>query len=209
MDPTDRFVPRFHAMLEGHIRGRKQALLGNLRGFPAAARTTRCGTTASASTPRSSPRCRARASAVKVEMELEGNAGASLNGQDAKPRVNSYVYTLVYGLDGNVDETQAFNCDWISVGGEAMYCPLNILEVVETKWQGHNPYITEANVRALDLANGGNYSRFAGAPPQFRPVVSYEAGRSPMFANRLGNPFDSSNPNQPRRGGLFHIFGGR
>src|SRR5262249_31331225 len=33
-DPCDTYVPRFHNMLETHIRGRKQALLGNLRAFP-------------------------------------------------------------------------------------------------------------------------------------------------------------------------------
>ena len=33
-DETDRFVPRFHQMLETHIRGQKQAVLGNLRAFP-------------------------------------------------------------------------------------------------------------------------------------------------------------------------------
>ena len=73
-----------------------------------------------------------------------------------------------------------------------------------TRWQGHNPHVTEANVRAIDLANGGSYGRFASAPPQFRPVVQYEAGRAPMFAGRTGNSDGAS----PRRG-LFRLFGGR
>jgi len=46
--------------------------------------------------------------------------------------------------------------------------------------------VTEANVRALDLANGGGYNRFAGAPPVFRPVDPYQTGRPAMFANRSG-----------------------
>src|SRR5262249_32330595 len=33
-DECDRSVPRFHAMLETHIRGRRQAVLANLRAFP-------------------------------------------------------------------------------------------------------------------------------------------------------------------------------
>jgi hypothetical protein len=146
---------------------------------------------------------------VKVELELVANSGSCLNGQDDKPRIVNYVYTVVYGLDGKVDETQAYNTDWISVSGEALYVPLNILEVIETRWQGHNPYVTEANVRALDLANGGGYNRFASAPPQFRPVVSYEAGRAPMFASRPNGGAYTGEAPSPRRGGLFRIFGGR
>jgi hypothetical protein len=207
LDETDRFVPRFHAMLETHIRGQKQALLGNLRAFPPRGTTNEVWNhgigkyTAKYSTiPGKGER------AMKVELELEANAGASLNGQDAAPRLVKYTYTLIYGLDGKVDETQPYACDWMSVGGEALYCPLNILEVVETRWQGHNPYVTESNVRALDLANGGNYGRFSAAAPQFTPVGTYEAGRPAMVAGRTtGN---GELPSTPRRG-LFRIFGGR
>ena len=87
-----------------------------------------------------------------------------------------------------------------------MFCPLNMLEVGQTRWQGHNPYITEANVRTIDLANGGGYGKFArSTPPSWRPVNTYEAGRAPMFAARPemnGDPSAAS----PRRG-LFRIFG--
>lgn len=208
LDETDRFVARFHAMLETHIRGNKQNLLGNLRAFPPRGTTSEVWnhgigkyTAKLSAIPGKGER------AVKVEIELQGNSGSCLNGQDDKPRLVNYVYTLVYGLDGKVDETQANNCDWISVSGEALYAPLNVLEVIESRWQGHNPYVTEANVRALDLANGGNYSRFASAPPQFRPVMAYEAGRPPMFAARPTTVSSDSPP--PRRGGLFRFFGGR
>jgi hypothetical protein len=209
-DETDRFAPRFHAMLENHIRGKKQALLGNLRAFPPRGTNNEVWnhgigrfTAKYTGLPGKGER------AVKLEVELEANAGSSLNGQDTKPRIINYVYTLVYGLDGNVDESQAHSSDWIGLSGEALFAPLNILELVETRWQGHNPYVTESNVKALDLANGGGYSRFAGTPPTFRPVVMYEAGRAPMFANRSGSLFDPSGPSPPRRGGLFRLFGGR
>ena len=127
-----------------------------------------------------------------------------LNGQDDKDRVIYYEYNLVYGLDGRVDETNPAAADWISVGGEALFAPLNILELVESRWQGHNPYVTEANVRALDLANGGGLGRFASAPPRFRSVQEYEGNRtvapSTMFAS--GNSGSSS-----RRGFFGRFFG--
>jgi hypothetical protein len=138
---------------------------------------------------------------MQLEVELHANSGSCLNGQDDKPRVVKYEYTLVYGLDGRVDESNPYASDWISVGGEAMFAPLNILQLVGTTWQGHNPIVTEANVRALDMANGGGV-RFAGAPPAFRPVGSYEAGRGPLFA-RGNNPEGFS----PRRA-FFRLFGG-
>jgi len=211
-DETDRHVARFHQMLETHIRGQKQALLANLRAFPPRGTTNEVWnhgvgkfTAKYTAVPGKGER------AVKLEVELEANAGASLNGQDEKPRVINYVYTLVYGLDGKVDETQANTCDWISLAGEAMFAPLNMLEVVETKWQGHNPYVNEGNVRAIDVANGGGGARFASAPPQFRPVGAYEAGRgpalgsAPMFAGRTLSPEAPT----PRRGGLLGLFRGR
>ena len=75
--------------------------------------------------------------------------------------------------------------DWISVGGEAQYAPLNVLELVESHWGGHNTYVTEDKVRSLDLANGGSdRRRLAGTPPIFRPVKSStRRGRPPMIAD--------------------------
>ena len=83
------------------------------------------------------------------------------------------MYTLVYGLDGQVDETQPYACrlDLRQRRGDVR--PLNLLEVVETRWQGHNPYVTEANVRSLDMANGGGY---AGSP---RAARQLPPGRAP------------------------------
>ena len=76
--------------------------------------------------------------AVKIEVELHANSGSMLNGQDDKDRVVNYEYNLVYGLDGKVDETNPIAADWISVGGEALFAPLNVLELVESRWGGHN-----------------------------------------------------------------------
>lgn len=208
-DPCDAYVPRFHAVLERNIRARRIALLANLRAFP----------------PRGGPeevwnhgvgKYTARLHAVpgagerrvRVELELVANTGSDLNGQDPKPRVNRYEYVLVYGPDGEVDETALGACDWISVGGEAVYAPLNLMEVAQSQWQGHNPMVTEANVRALDAANGGG-TRFAGSAPTFRRALTLEAGRAPFAppstfmgdAGAAGGP-----PNSPRRA-VLRLFG--
>jgi hypothetical protein len=212
-DQCDGSAAKFHNMIEKHIRGNKTALLGNLRAFPPRGTVNEVWnhgigryTATYHAIPGKGPR------AVRLEVDLEGNSGSCLNGQDDKPRVVKYEYTLVYGLDGNVDLYNIAGNDWISVGGEAMFAPLNILQVVQTRWAGHNPYITEDNVRSIDLANGGGRtSRFlASTPPQFRPVGNYEAGRPAMFANRFGDNVPSGDPNSlmPRRG-LFRGFFGR
>jgi hypothetical protein len=201
-DECDRFVPRVHQMLESHVRGNRQALLGNLRAFPPRGTSNEVwnhGIGKYVATYHAIPGKGPRA--VRIEMEIHANSGSCLNGQDDKPRLVRYEYILLYGLDGRVDETNPYVCDWISVGGEAMFCPLNILQLTGTTWQGHNPMVNESNVRALDMANGGGF-RFAGAPPNFRPVSSYEAGRGPLFAGGNGDGFFS-----PRRA-FNRLFGG-
>jgi len=208
-DVTDTHAPRFHNMLENHIRGSKQNLLGNLRAFPPRGTVNEVwnhGVGKYVATYHAVPGRGERS--VRLEVELYANSGSNLNNEDPKPRVNKYEYIIVYGLDGRVDVANPYTSDWISVGGEAQYCPLNILEVASTRWAGHNPYITEANVRSIDLANGGASARYARTtPPTWRPVTSYEAGRAPLFAagNSNTQPGDASGAS-PRRG-LFRIFG--
>jgi len=210
LDACDYSVARFHNMLEQHIRGERIALLGNLRAFPPRGTPNEVWnhgvgryTAEYHSVPGKGER------AVLLKVALEGNSGSCLNGQDSKPRVITYEYSLVYGLDGNVDQTNPAACDWISVGGEGMYAPLNILQVVQSRWAGHNPYVTESNVRAIDLANGGSRSTYAGAPPVFRPVGNYEAGR-PMISSNTASNTGGENVNGllPRRGLFRTFFGG-
>ncbi len=205
-DLCDRSVPRFHAVLEGHIRGQKQALLGNLRAFPPRGTVLEVwnhGIGKYTATYHAVPGKGERS--VRLEVEIQANSGSCLNGDDDKPRLVKYEYILVYGLDGKVDETNPNLCDWISVGGEAMFAPLNLLEVIQTTWQGHNPYVTESNVRSIDLANGGSGRMLASAAPTFRPVGSYEAGRGPIFAN--GGNANTANPNATAPGrGFFGLF---
>ncbi len=213
-DPTDYSVPRVHAMLETHIRGEKRTLLANLRAFPPRGMINEVWNhgiykyiASYHAIPGRGPR------AVRIVLELHGNSGSMLNGQEDKDRVVFYEYSLVYGMDGRVDESNPYAADWISVGGEAMFAPLNVLEVVESRWAGHNPYVTEDQVRSLDLANGGRSSgRLAGAPPTFRPVVEYEGGRPSLIAS--GPRFESEMTPQPRFGGgggrgFFGLFRGR
>lgn len=214
-DETDGYAPRVHGMLERHLRGRRQGLLGNLRGFPPTGKPNEVWnhgigkyTAKVRAVPGQSPRT------VQVELELVANSGSNLNEGDPGPRVNLYRYIVTYGVDGNVDESGTGYADWQSVGGESMFAPLNIMEVVESRWSGHNPMVTESNVRALDMANGGGGGRFAvGTAPTFRPVGSYDPGSgTPMFAR--GGLFgdresDMGAPSQPRRGLFRALFGGR
>jgi hypothetical protein len=209
-DPCDYKVPRVHAMLEAHIRGERKALLANLRAFPPRGTVNEVWnhgifkyTATYHAIPGRGPR------AVRIVLELHGNAGSMLAGQDDHDRVVHYEYSLVYGLDGRVDESNPYAADWISVGGEALFAPLNVLELVESRWAGHNPYVTETNVRALDLANGGGLNnRLTMAPPEFRPVLQYEAGRSAMLASGY-NGYNNEGP-PPRFGGFFRrAFFGR
>jgi hypothetical protein len=202
-DTTDWKVPRVHAMFETHIRGQRKPLLCNLRAFPPRGTVTEVWNhgvykyiaTYSAIAGRG-PR------AVNIALELHANSGSMLNGQDDKDRVINYSYNLVYGLDGKVDESNPTAADWISVSGDALYAPLNVLELVQSRWAGHNSYVTEANVRSLDLANGGS-NRLARAP-EFVPVEQFEAGRALMAERGVDER------QQPRIGGLFsRWFGGR
>ncbi len=201
-DSTDYKVSRVHSMLEAHIRGERKALLANLRAFPPRGTISEVwnhGIYKYIATYHAIPGRGQRA--VRIDLELHANSGSMLNGQDDKDRVVNYVYSLVYGMDGRVDESNPYASDWISVGGEAMFTPLNVLELVESQWGGHNPQVTESNVRSIDLANGGSSSgRFASKPPTFRPVAQFEAGRAPMMAS------GPSGPTGPRFGGFFRAL---
>ncbi|OJW18646.1 MAG: hypothetical protein BGO49_23235 [Planctomycetales bacterium 71-10] len=213
-DATDWKAPRVHAMFETHIRGERQALLSNMRAFPPRGTEAEVWNQAIykyvaeyKSIPGRGPR------AVLINIDVHANSGSSLNGQDEKDRVAHYEYSIVYGLDGRVDETNPAAADWIAVGGEALFAPLNILQVINSAWAGHNPYVTIDNVRSLDLANGGAaVARFQGKAPEFLPVARYEAGRS--LPNVGGTMFASgadanSVPGSSRRGGFFGFFRGR
>lgn len=205
-DECDWKVPRFHAMLESNIRGQRKAILSNMRAFPPRGTVNEVWNQGIGryiaeykAIPGRGPR------ALQITMEVHANSGSMLNGKDDNDRVVIYEYSLVYGLDGRVDETTQGTADWIAVKGEGMFAPLNVLEVVESRWAGHNPQVTEANIRSIDLANPGpSTARLASTPPNFRPVSQYEAGRAPMVA---GNP-PSNGGVQPRRGFFRTFFGG-
>ncbi len=233
-DACDRSAAPFHAILEHYLAGRKKALLGNLRAFPPRGTPNEVwnhGVFQYIATYHAVPG--GPETAVRLEVELFANSGNSLNGEDTEPRKISYEYTLAYRLDGAIDEVNVWGNDWIRVRGDAMYAPLNLMDVVSTRWNGHNPMISESNVRSLDVANGGSRARFGSTPRRFVPVASYEAGRAPMFTSnngggggffdgglfdgglfgrggRLfgGNPTTVSAPTGPRNG-LIRLFGGR
>lgn len=224
-DPCDAHVGRMHALLEEFLRGRRKALLSNMRAFPPRGTPNEVWNHGLGKYTATYQAVQGRGErSVRIKMETVANTGSSLNGHDDKLRVNTYEYIVVYGLDGKVDLSNPWACDWIAVGGEAMFAPLNVMEVLESRWQGHNPYVTESNVRSIDLANSGGVApRFAAGStaPSFRPVATYEAGRAPAFAPGFnnginGNNFFNSNTisnvpgtpytPSPRSGDLFGIF---
>jgi hypothetical protein len=209
-DPCDFKVPRVHAMLETHIRAERKPVLANLRAFPPRGTTNEVwnhGLYKYIATYHSVP---GRGPlTVRIDLELHANSGSMLNGAEDNDRVVNYAYNLSYGLDGKVDETNPSAADWISVAGEAQFAPLNVMEIVQSRWGGHNPQVTEARVRSIDLANGGPSfaGRMAGPAPTFRSAAEYEAGRPAMMAARNAN--QNRQPAGPRSGGLFRgIFGG-
>jgi hypothetical protein len=194
-------------MLETHIRGEKKALLGNLRAFPprgTVGEVWNHGVYKYIATYKAIPGRGERA--VNLKVEVHANSGSMLNGQEDKDRVVNYEYNLVYGLDGRIDETNPMAADWIAVTGDAMYAPLNLLQLVESRWGGHNSYVTEGNVRSIDMANGGSDSRRLAGSPNFRSVKEYEAGRMQMFAAEAG---DNEIRQAPRFGGFLRTFFGR
>jgi hypothetical protein len=210
-DECDSRVPRVHAMLETHIRGERKPLLANLRAFPPRGLMNEVWNHGVYKYVASYHAIQGRGPrAVRIILELHANSGSMLNGQDNKDRVVYYEYSLVYGLDGRVDETNPYAADWIRVAGDAMFAPLNVLELAESRWSGHNPHVTEANVRALDLANGGAaMARFRSSPPQFRTVLEYEAGRAPMIAGGMSEPISMPRYGYGGGGGGFfrRVFG--
>ena len=106
-----------HAMLETHIRGEKKDATGQPASVPSA-RNGQRGVEPRVykyiATYHAIPTVAHRA--VKSALELHANSGSMLNGQEDKDRVVNYEYSLVYGLDGRVDETNPYAADWISVG---------------------------------------------------------------------------------------------
>lgn len=190
-DPCDAFAAPVHRLLEEKLVGLGRPLLGNLRAFPPRGTTGEVWnhgigrvTATYSGVPGRDPRV------VRVEVEIEGNSGSSLNGDGDEPRILRYAYTLAYDRDGRVDLARPDACDWIVVDGDALYAPLNLMEVQATRWVGRNPYVTEANVRSIDLANGGaDAPRYAPQPPP-APVAAIS-------------------PTEPARGGLMRWLGRR
>lgn len=203
-DECDWKAPRVHAMFETHIRGEKQPLLGNMRAFPPRGTVSEVwnqGIYKYIAEYKAIPHRGERA--VNIKLELHTNSGSMLNGSDDKDRVIYYEYNIVYGVDGKVDETNPSAADWVSVGGEALFAPLNVLQVIGSRWQGHNPYVTEANVRSLDMANPNPGGKFASARGPFRSAREFEGDR------RLAPTEMYASESAPRRGGFFRaLFGG-
>jgi hypothetical protein len=205
-DPCDRFAASIQKMLETHVRGRQIPLLSNLRAFPPRGTIDEVWNHAIGSySAKYTAVPGADVHTAAIEVELVANSGSSLDGQEESPRVVRYAYTLTYGADGEVDMNQASSNDWTAIDGQAQFAPLNVIELVGCNWGGHNQQVTEANVRTLDLANGGRPANSSGGVRQFQSVAMFEAGG----LSGTGAGSSSRRPGLPRRGMISRLFGGR
>ena len=85
-DMCDASVPRFHNMLEVHVRGNKQNLLGNLRAFPPRGTVNEVwnhGIGKYIATYHAVPGKGERS--VRLEVEVHANSGSNLNNEDPAP----------------------------------------------------------------------------------------------------------------------------
>ena len=147
---------------------------------PPPASPTRSGTTASASSPPSTTPSPARTPARSASRSSSSATPAPTStSKIPSPASTTTSTSLLYGVNGEIDEVTPGSTDWISVGGDAMYAPLNVMQVVDSRWQGHNPMVNEGEFRSVDMANGGGGQFLSATPPSFRPVGTYEAGRGP------------------------------
>ena len=202
-DACDPFAASVHKMLEVHIRGRQIPLLSNLRAFPPRGTVDEVWNHAiGAYAARYTAIPGADVHTTAIEVELVANSGSSLEGQEEGPRIVRFTYRLTYGADGNVDLNQAYLNDWIAIDGQAQFAPLNVIEIVGSIWAGHNPYVTESNVRMLDQANGGQFNSVA---PQFQPVALFEGSGGFGLATGRSRLL----PGLPRSGMLSRLFRSR
>ena len=145
-----------------------------------AARSTRSGTTESTST--SPPTRRSPAAARERSRSRSSCMPTRARCSTARTtRTASSTTSTTWSTASTARSTRPTR--WPPTGSrwEAKLSSLrsNVLELVESRWGGHNQQVTEANVRSIDLANGGaDRGRLAGTPPIFRPVAQYEAGRA-------------------------------
>ena len=205
-DPCDWKAPRVHAMLETHIRGEKKALLANLRAFPPRGTINEVwnhGVYKYIANYKAIPGRGPRA--VNIALELHANSGSTINGQDDKDRVINYEYNLVYGLDGKIDESNPAAADWISVRGEALFAPLNVLELVESRVGRPQP-ADHRSERTLSRSRKWWCQSAAACPRPSIPVGAGIRSRPPPDDRRDRR----AQMGAPRVGGFFsRLFGGR
>ena len=159
-DASDWKAPRVHAMLETHIRGEKKPLLANLRAFPPRGTINEVwnhGVYKYIATYKAIPGRGPRA--VKSRSSCTPTRARCSTARTTRTGSSTTSTTWFTASTAGSTRPTPMAADWISVGGEALFAPLNVLELVESRWGGHNQQVTEANVRSIDLANGGGRAR--------------------------------------------------
>ena len=190
-DACDPFVPRFHAMLETHIRGDKQALLGNLRAFPPRGTANEVWNHGDRQVHRHLPR---RPRQGRAGRPARGRARRQLGLEPQRQRQQAPDHQvrvhprLRPRRQGRRDPARHVRLDLGRRRGD--------VRPAEPAGGGRQPLgrattrtITEANVRSLDLANGGaSFGRLAGTPaelPARRQLRGRPHGRLPAPASSV------------------------
>ena len=160
-DPTDASAPPFHAILEEFLKGGRVALQSNLRAAPSL--PARPPPTPDAVWNHAIHEFFAdyteaeggNERVVQIHITLQANGDERPPSDTEMDREVIYEYIITYLPNGIPDPTLQGTSDWISVSGEAVYAPGNLLHVVGTVsgWHGDNRLVTEPNVRSDDDAN--------------------------------------------------------
>ena len=168
-----------------HSRREKAAARPTCGRSRPAARSTRCGTTEFTSTSRPTRRSpaadRVRSISRSSSTPIRARCSTARTTRTGSSTTSTTWSTALTARSTRPTRWPPTGSRWEA---KLSMLRLNVLELVESRWGGHNQQVTEANVRSIDMANGGtDRRRLAGSPPIFRPVGQYEAGRPQMFAD--------------------------
>ena len=206
-DAIDWKVPRVHAMLETHIRGEKKAAAGQPPGVPAPGDDQRGLEPRRLQVHRDLPRHPRPRPARRQDLTSSCTPTRARCSTARTTRTGSSTTNTAWSTAWTAGSTRPTPtaADWISVGGEALFAPLNVLELVESRWGRPQP-ASDRGERPVDRPGQRRRRspRLAAGPPKFRPVAQYEAGRPRMIRR-----YRRLNGRPPRFGGFFADFFGR
>jgi len=151
-DSTDEWAPRFHGILERHLKSAKSALYGQLRSDGGASgEVWNHAVFKFVATYEEAPGGDEKI--LTINNTMTANDDHTPPTDDLSTRDPVYVYKITYDSSGEPSTAPAATTDWISVGGDASFAPAILAVVDAPLWAANNPHVTEANVRADDSGN--------------------------------------------------------